>query len=482
MFDPLTLSIYESEDRTSWRERMEKQEEKISFGSHYSGDFNDFIAHSVSVHENDHFVIHTGSEMGLLTTILCQIRYAARLGLWFDKLRTNTINEEQVRLISRLDLLFRLLFSYVPDIDQESAVFLLNEFYKEHFGVQSPVFVTNNPKHPASPDKMLTYHNLLEASAIFTQMTQADYYKVDGKMFANYLKYILEIDPDTYAYLPSASLNEVNRYLPAAIMAVRMSIDSRVPVIGSPFIEPIDWEDLHPGYRFQKTLGAAKVVIEHHGLSLDLFLGKPPEFMYRLELLNTIYLDIRRTIQANYKLRFWDDSQIMDYRPDLNSLERSMTEPARKSTDSLFQGTPSVVLLHMFDAFSNNKQALQESPVTHLCGFGFQPYDSSSPEVSQEMKKLQQRRKWQKHFATFSIFNKQVDSVYLETNPTLFLNAFNLFLRSMALSMLLNGNHPETIVKHINKNYFIGEGEVDRLFKEIIFEGLSTGLKISFHS
>ena len=44
--------------------------------------FEDYISDSISCHENDHFITHCRHELGLLITLLRQIRYLNLLGLW----------------------------------------------------------------------------------------------------------------------------------------------------------------------------------------------------------------------------------------------------------------------------------------------------------------------------------------------------------------------------------------------------------------
>ncbi len=125
-FDPLTLSIYESTVHYKvWRERIEEISKYVYFDDEERPiiDFDDFVAYSVSIHENDHFIRHTSNEYGLLVSFLHHIRWISKIGYWQSHKHKN---EKELSIftevIKEFDFLYEILFLGNMKITQQQAV------------------------------------------------------------------------------------------------------------------------------------------------------------------------------------------------------------------------------------------------------------------------------------------------------------------------------------------------------------------------
>ena len=395
-FDPMSLSISESiEDRT-WRKRTGILSgfgigSKI-FDEWKSTNNRDILASLTSSHEQEHFKRYSSSEIGLLLTFVYQLKS----NVLYAYIKTK--NERMLYANSLYDTILNSF--YTCKHTQQEAVDALNEFYAKFSGINEKIFTTKNPTSPSSPHSIFGFNHILEASAVLDEIAMLSCtFGKDNERHIDLLRHDAR-DQDLYFDLINYLIQELN-YYPAVSMVVRYSLDSRVPIIGSPLKGTIDWEDFHPGCRLVCFFRALKDILESNGL-MDLKF-KNDKHEYWVKIQEQFFHYTHYAGKEGGKLTMWDDKDVVNYDIDTDILINSMTEKG-KNFVSLNLDKWKPIMDHLYDSYKIFRNTRVENPLLFYTSVLIGLKDDDLDKVNQVMASHA--------YALFSIFNGSIESYH----------------------------------------------------------------------
>jgi hypothetical protein len=442
-FDPFSLSISETIEDISWRERIDSLSipgvnamsslSKIRKLSSQLSD-RDLIAELISTHEQRHYKDYASSELGLLFTFVHQLRL---------DVMNSYIASKNAALLTYFPVYNTIINSfYTSNYTQQQAVDALNLFFSKEFSnVAEGLFKTTDPDAPCSPHSYFCFQNILEASAILGEISIINNRCGDDPQRAAKLLRPEDRDGDLYFGLISYLFKEVPCYS-AISMLIRYSLDSRVPIIGSPLVRSIYWHDLHPGYRLVNFTRSLKEMLLFHKLDMD--------FLENLDLtaeqnikLQRIFLNFTHHAGKKLgKLAMWDDKEVAAFEPNASSLINSLTERSQQLVRLNFPRWR-IIMEHIYESHNRFKKDRQ---LNALLFYTTSIFGLSEAEVT-EMRNF----KLPEHsFVLFSIFDGKVTSIHKNKK---WLPAFARLIERDIAEMLLDEVAKNNIVDSILKMY-----------------------------
>jgi hypothetical protein len=176
-FDPKSLSILENLEHGAWKKKIHSLFNQDDFGLNASvqrfrevreisreRSDSEFIAELTNRHEQRHFKDYASSELGILLTFIFQLRA--------DVIHSYICTSNEV-LLSYFPIYNTIIDSfYGSNYTQQNAVDALNLFYRHEFSdIDYNIFKTETPEAPCSPSPLFRFQNILEASAILSEIS-----------------------------------------------------------------------------------------------------------------------------------------------------------------------------------------------------------------------------------------------------------------------------------------------------------------------
>jgi hypothetical protein len=447
-FDPVSLSIAETANPIAWSNTIRSAFEQDEYGLQQGVQSltqqrevsrgiseAEFIAELTSKHEQRHFKDYTSSELGLLVTLIHQLRA--------DVVHSYICTKNEV-LLSYFPIYNTILDSlYGCDCTQQEAVDALNLFYRHEFsGVDYDMFITHDPEAPCSPNPYFRFQNILEASAILSEialiLARCD--DDDGDK-AQMLLRLEARDADLYFGLISVLFDEIPSYSAITIL-IRYCLDSRVPIIGSPLKQPINWTDFHPGHRLLRFTMALKEILIAEGLELESLakLGVRGEYHIRLQKMFLRYIHYAGKHLG--KLAMWDDNQVADYEMNTETLLCSMTERAQKKA-RLNLGQWGIIMDHLYASHNTYKRARMDNSLRFYS-------DSIFAASSAEIAEINSWTPPVHAYALFTVTDGNVGSVQKSLH---WVNAFLRMIQVEVDEMIMDGISKQDIFAQITTRY-----------------------------
>ncbi|HAA20319.1 MAG TPA: hypothetical protein DCR93_10485 [Cytophagales bacterium] len=448
-FDPFCLSIYESaNDAQEWRKRIENIKHKINIKSDEVS-LQDLQSQLTSIHEQDHFLRYSSSEIGLLLTFISQLNC---------QLRFQYLKHEQdfsSRGLSLYKILLESLYGN-SDITQEEAVWAFNVFFKKFSHANKEIFFTKNPKAKATPEPFFGLNNILEASAVLTEMSFLE--TLDPELRNNNYNQFLHLnnrDKDLYFGI-IAYMHPMVFYTSAMNSIVLFSLDVRVPFFGSPFIEPIDWEDFHPGYRlifFTKSLA-------HHFSSVGYKddWSRDPSIVYNYDFQKRIIDKLKYLGDEVGLYKMWDSPELKSYPIStlqfvnrLNSKGRQLVEPSLSLWKPVFD--------HLFDSFQKMKDMKEKYHVAYFTNHARFHSENIAAIPNLELDNYP--------YALFSNFNGKIDSYYDFVDKKLDI-VLDRYFFNLVMQGYLKKIKKRRLKSHLIKNFHFGYQDKTNILKPLI--------------
>ncbi len=453
-FDPITLSISESIEDRSWRQRtgIHRGYEAGSKGLDELKNMkdSDILASLTSSHEQEHFKRYSSSEVGLLLTFIYQLKSNILYGYIKTKdkelLKTHTLYETIINSF------------YTCKHTQQEAVDALNTFYTNFSGIKEEIFTTKNPTEPSSPHSIFGFVNILEASAVLAEIAllSCTFNKNDEEKI-NLLLREEQRDSDLYFGLINYLIEELY-YYPAVSMVVRYSLDSRVPIIGSPLKGTIDWQDFHPGCRLVGFFRSLKGILESKKLMKLEFIDNKHEYWIKLQ--EQFFKLTHYAGKECGKLTMWDNNEVVNYNVNTDVLINSMTEKGKNFTSfRIDKWKP--IMDHLYDSFNIYKKSRIENPLLFytsvLIGHKNNDLDNVKNVIVCDA------------YALFSIFNGSFESYhsFIDKNVC---SAIWMLIENKIIKLFFEGKSKDYAKYSISENYRMGipDSKLQKKFLETI--------------
>ena len=365
-FDPKSLSIAETLESSAWKNKIYSLFGQDDFGLNdsvqslrearkISQEISDseFIADLTNRHEQRHFKDYVSSELGILLTFVFQLRA--------DVIHSYICTKKEV-LLSYFPIYNTIIDSlYGSNCNQQDAVDALNLFYRHEFsGIDYDIFKTETPEAPCSPSPLFRFQNILEASAILSEISLIQG-RLDDDNAAEAIKLLrLEArDADLYFGLISLIFTEIPCTSAISIL-IRYSLDSRVPILGSPLCKPINWHDFHPGYRLLNFTKALKEILIAEGWDLAFHAKQGFKGEYYIRFQQTILNFTHYAGKRLGKLDMWDNDQVARYDMNSETLLCKLTEKAQQNV-RLNIDQWGIILDHLYESHNTFKKARSEN-------------------------------------------------------------------------------------------------------------------------
>nr|MBC8285081.1 hypothetical protein [Nitrospinota bacterium] len=429
--------------------------------------YDDMVSYLISAHEHNHFRFHCGSEYGLLFTFVAQLHHLAMIGLWQAKLRNDTFYfNYQLAVCKRLSSVLDILFRPNEKILQKEAVDTINSFYHYDLGAPFPVLKTSFPDRPCCPNKFFGYNYILEASSVILEASSLET-MYPNKSFQR-IQELMAADQELYGILTGNVLHAVHNFLPAATTVLELTLDTRVPIIGSPFKGEIEWEDFFPSCRLSNLAITAGEIVKSFNFDDDVYNKRPWE-KYDYKVHNIIFTELVGFAKKHADFLFWDDTDVLTYKCGTDKI---LTKENSRSLSPVVSGSSKHIIEHLFKSFNNFKKRREKFPLFYFStivldikkGTGIEPKDFQSPHKGA--------------FALFSVFGNRIGSVYLETNFESVISAISQKIRKDVLQHIFQGEDCISAYDRTKKNYTFGVDDLD----EILFNTTSKSIKNMFMS
>jgi hypothetical protein len=447
-FDPKSLSITENVEHSAWQNRIFSIFNQDGFGLNSSvlrlselrklaQDISDaeFIAELTNRHEQRHFIDYVSSELGILLTFIFQLRA--------DVVHSYICTKNEV-LLSYFPIYNTIIDSlYGCECTQREAVDALNSFYCHEFsGINYAIFKTYTPEAPCSPGTFFRFQNIMEASAILSEIALI-LARIDDDDAMKALKLLRPEARDTELYFGLISLlyTEIPCYSAISFL-IRYCLDSRVPIIGSPLNKSIYWHDFHPGYRLLNYTKALKEILIAEGWDLPLLAKQNVRGEYYIRLQQKLLDYIHYAGERLGKLDMWDNDQVARYEMNSEALLSKLSERAQKKARLNFDQW-GIILDHLYASHDIYKRARSENALRFYTDAIVALSDHEIAEVNN----------WPPYvhaFALFTIVDGSVGSVQRTLD---WVRAFLRMVQIEVDEMVMNGIPAQDIYEQLITKY-----------------------------
>ena len=447
-FDPISLSIVESLDHSAWKKKLHFLFNQDNFGLNASVQElrevreisreiseSEFIAELTSIHEQRHFKDYASSELGILLTFVFQLRV--------DVINSYICTNNEV-LLSYFPIYNTIIDSfYGSNYTQQNAVDALNLFYRHEFSdIDYDIFKTETPEAPCSPSPLFRFQNILEASAILSEISLI-LGRLDDDNPAKAIKLLrLEArDAELYFGLISHIFTEVPCFSAISIL-IRYCLDSRVPILGSPLNKPIYWHDFHPGYRLLNFTKALKEILIAEGWDLAFLAKQGFKGEYYIRSQETFLNFTHYAGKRLGKLDMWDNDQVVRYEMNSETLLCKLSERAQQKARLNF-GQWGIILDHLYESHSLYKKSRSENALRF--------YTDSIVAISEL--EIAEVNNWPPDvhaYALFTVVDGNVGSVQKTLD---WIEAFFRMVQIEVTEMVMDGISAQDIFDQVTKRY-----------------------------
>jgi hypothetical protein len=199
--------------------------------------------------------------------------------------------------------------------------------------------------------------------------------------------------------------------------------------------------------------------------------------MFDSEIRKKILSRALELLKTREKLVLWDDPRVLNYSTGMDFLQSRMSPEGSEAAMAIFKSTGASVLAHLFNSFASFREEKSNNAVNFFSSGFSRGLSKDGPRISHE-----ENLSLQKYFATFSIFNSRIDSVYYSSNTDLFILSVSLFFRSLLVEKLLRGGDFDVALSEVVDKYYLYEknSDVDKIFKDMLIESLSHNFRGTF--
>lgn len=360
-FDPMVLATIRSHSKADERtlEIFDRHHLLVGEGQEElkGVDLEAALVHMTSRHEQDHFARHASSELGLLVSLVLQLRSHARLT------RAKAGDEKQRQIAEDIEFatteLARVIF-LGERATEGNAVRLVNTVMSL-FDRPAPL-ATRTPKRVACANGF-GYLHFLEASAVLNEYGICEALKVPRAQWNDLLRTGAR-DEQLYFYIAQESLRVCRGVVPLAIMLVRKALDARVPVLGSPAQEPIDWSLFNPESRWLQMSRELEPAL--HSARFDELVKMGPEYL-RTEDTMRMMLGAMEAFDEHFG---WHgrSEPVLGHPVSLDAWRKRLSPSGAQALEMLFANTGSV-LEHLCDSFREYRKLRVADPVASYSNF-----------------------------------------------------------------------------------------------------------------
>ncbi|MFN8153380.1 MAG: hypothetical protein U0Y08_03725 [Bacteroidia bacterium] len=467
-FDPLTLAIYENAPNENWREF--EAEFKRNF-SNKQFDYNKLLyefwylqAHLTNLHESNHFIRHSSSELGVLYTILLNLKND-NLHSLISKSVPKELSELLNNQIQTIDLIIDCLFSNRQDITQKQAVHVLNYFFKNLFDVKEDVFITRYPEYPVCPTKFLGYCNILEASAVFSEYELIKAKISDAPIVLMDLLNVKRRDFDSYFSL-MVWLLEIYQFPPLCQVFNNLSLDVHIPFITSPPRTGIYFDEIHPGWR---QYWFSQMIPKDDNFKFLFNKAEPINEVvtYNHELQNHLIHGISEFVTEKLNFACWESNSIA-----LNEVSYSkfLKEIKAEKREIWNQASYVGILEHVFNSNNIFKQRCLKHPAL-VFGSSVRMYqEEGHKEINEIIHNVDIN---QNAYCLFSIQASEIKSIYpINSYANQLVAAYRTYAQSQVLHYYLNDYSKEDAIIQVLKIGRFGNSSnpLQEWFEKYIYE------------
>jgi hypothetical protein len=447
-FDPFSLSIGETTSNSGWRNRVRQifDQEKLGLMVSYAKlektrqladgiSDKDLLSELTSRHEQRHFKDYASSEIGLLITFILQLR---------ADVISSYIHTNHEPLLSYFPIYNTIIESfYGPDRTQQEAVDALNSFYTHELSISDHrIFKTDTPDAPSSPHPYFRFQNIIEASAVLSEISLI--LGLCGNNQAARVLSLLRFDAreaDIYFGLIVTLYAEIPSYS-AISMLIRYCLDSRVPILGSPFQGCIDWHDFHPGYRLLNFTRSLKEILKAEGLDFASLEKQDFEVEYSMKL-QQIFLHYTHYAGKHLgKLDMWDNDSIANYEMNGELLLCKLSERAQEKARMNFDQWD-IIMDHLYESHNTYKNARKNNALLFYT-------DSIVSQEVECIKIINSSQQSAHSYALFTIIDGEVGSI--QKNPS-WVKAFFRLVEYEITELIMDGMSKQSIYNQIILKY-----------------------------